>query len=137
MGVKILMASSIHLSMESERALDVQERMMRILDSGEFPHVNAYRIICMRSSGAKAKAYARIWSMPSIWQRALNIEPFYVIEVLSERFDRLEEERKDMVLIHELLHIPKRFSGGLVPHRCFGKVINEKRVREIYDRIIK
>ena len=121
--------------MESERAPDVQERMECILESGEFPHINTYRIICMRSQGAKARAYARVWGMPSIWQKALGIEPFYVIEVLGEHFDSLDEERKDKVLIHELLHIPKRFGGGLVPHNCFGRVINEKRVREIYERI--
>ncbi|RLG19981.1 metallopeptidase [Candidatus Micrarchaeota archaeon] len=121
--------------MKSEKAHDVQERLMELLRSGEFPHVNAYRIICMRSRGAKARAYARIWSMPSIWQSALEIEPFYIIEVLSEHFDKLEEQRKDRVLIHELLHIPKKFSGGLVPHRCFGKKIDEKRVEEIYERI--
>jgi len=73
--------------------------------------------------------------MPSIWQEALGIGAFYAIEVISERFDKLSEEDKDRVLIHELLHIPRRFSGGLVPHRCFGKVINEKRVNEVYSRI--
>ncbi|VVC03329.1 Uncharacterised protein [Candidatus Burarchaeum australiense] len=121
--------------MESEKAPDVQERVSRLLASGEFPHVNAYRLICMRSHGASARAYARIWSMPSIWQKALDVEPFYVIEVLEQHFDKLDEERKDKVMIHELLHIPKTFSGGLVPHRCFGKIIDERRVREIYDRI--
>ena len=121
--------------MESDKAEDVQERMGRILGSGEFPHVNAYRIICMRSRGARARAYARIWSMPSIWQKALEVEPFYIIEVLGEHFDGLDDARKDKVLIHELLHIPKKFSGGLVPHRCFGKVINERRVQEIYARM--
>jgi len=121
--------------MESERAPDVQERLGRILESNEFPHVNAHRIICMRSRRAKARAYARIWNMPSIWQKALEVEPFYVIEVLSQYFDKLDEEAKDKVMIHELLHIPKKFSGGLVPHMCFGKAINEKRVREIYERV--
>jgi len=41
------------------------------------------------------------------------------------------------VLIHELLHIPKKFSGGLVPHTCFGKIIDERRVREIYEKMEK
>lgn len=122
---------------ESEKAPDVQERIAKILASGEFPHVNAYRLICMRSTGAGARAYARIWSLPSIWQNALGIDPFYVIEVLSQHFDKLDQEKKDKVLIHELLHIPKKFSGGLVPHTCFGKKIDERKVREIYERVLK
>lgn len=121
--------------MKSEKAPDVQERLGRLLESGEFPHINPYRVICMRSRGAGARAYARIWSIPSIWREALGIDTFYAIEVLSQHFDRLDDERKDKVLIHELLHIPKKFSGGLVPHMCYGRAINERRVNDMYCKI--
>jgi predicted metallopeptidase len=124
-------------AMESKKAPDVQERLERLLDSGNFPHVNRHRVICMRSRGANARAYARIWSIPSIWREALSIDAFYAIEVLEQHFDKLREEEKDKVLIHELLHIPKNFTGGLVPHICAGKAIDEKRVNEIYRAIGK
>ncbi len=88
--------------------------IIKILD---FPHIDSSRIFCFRTSGSKSRAYARIWSMPKIFQRALMIKPAYVIEVLSQYYDKLDEDSKKKVLIHELLHIPKNFSGSLLPHR--------------------
>lgn len=118
--------------MRSEKAPDVQVMMDEIIAKTSLKHVVAPRIICMRSYGAKANAYARIWSLPAIWREALEISPFYVVEVLSEKFDPLSEERKKKVLIHELLHIPKRFSGGLVPHVHPGGRIDARAVEKIY-----
>jgi len=120
--------------MDVEKAEDIQNRIDKILSvlDIEMKHVINARIICMRSYNAKANAYARIWSLPKIWRVALDINPFYVIEVLSHYFDKLDEERKIKVLIHELLHIPKKFSGGLVPHNSRGIKINDKTVNKIY-----
>lgn len=118
--------------MRSEKAPDVQILVDELIAKTSLKHAIAPRIICMRSFGARANAYARIWSLPAIWREALGISPFYVIEVLSENFDPLPEERKRKVLIHELLHIPKRFSGGLVPHVCAGKRIDARTVEKIY-----
>ena len=123
--------------MKFEQAPDVKAMADEILPFLELPHINSYRLLYMRSSGSKARAYARIWSMPQIWQVALEIKAYYVIEVLSEYFDKLDEVKKEKVLIHELLHIPKTFSGALVPHTCFGKRINEKRVNEIYEKMME
>ncbi|VVB99301.1 Uncharacterised protein [uncultured archaeon] len=94
-------------------------------------HINEHRIICMRSRNATARAYARIWNLPDIWQKALSVGTFYVIEVLSQHYDKLPEEEKEKVLIHELLHIPKTFSGALRPHG--GKIkVNGRNVGELY-----
>jgi predicted metallopeptidase len=87
----------------------------------------------MRSQGSKSRAVARIWSMPRIWQKALGIKSHYVIEVISEKFDQLNEEDQERTLIHEIMHIPKTFSGALVPHKCFGKKIDKKSVNKIYS----
>lgn len=123
--------------MEVENAQDIQEKVEHILDVLEMRHIIGARIICMRSTGAKANAYARIWNLPKIWQKALEVNPFYVIEVVSEHFDKLGDERKIQVLIHELMHIPKKFTGGLVPHTHRGGRIDRKSVDMVYQEYRK
>lgn len=105
-----------------EVAPDVQADLEEIVShlQDEFAHVDVRRVVCYRSRGSTARIYARIWSLPGIWQAALGVEPHYVIEVV-ERYDRESREEQEKTLIHELMHIPKTFSGALVPHVCFGK----------------
>jgi predicted metallopeptidase len=86
----------------------------------------------MRSTGATARAYARIWSFPKIWQVALEISTFYVIEVLSQHFDKLPQDKKEQTLMHELLHIPKTFSGALLDHHHPSAPVNQKRTMELW-----
>lgn len=110
---------------EYEVAPDIQtrlEELVRLLPD-EFPHVDVRRVICYRSRGSTARIYARIYSLPGIISHALGIEPHYVIEVV-EAFDRSSVVEQEKTLLHELLHIPKTFSGALVPHKCFGKSID-------------
>jgi len=54
---------------------------------------------------------------------------FYLIEVISEKFDKLPETERTKVIIHELMHIPKSFGGGFKHHN----VVNEKNVEKIYQ----
>ena len=95
-------------------------------------YVDAKRIVCMRSFKATSRARARIWSFPKIWQMALKLPPYYVIEVLSHHFDHLSDDDKKRVIIHELMHIPKNFSGALVPHRGLHKKINNGTVEQLF-----
>lgn len=115
--------------MEWEKAKDVQKTIKTIIKVLDFPHVNCSRIFCFRTNGSKSKSYARIWSFPKIFQTVLNIKPAYVIEVLSSHFDKLNDDEKKKILIHELLHIPKNFSGALLPHRNrsrhIGSLVNK------------
>ncbi|MEM5804855.1 MAG: putative metallopeptidase [Candidatus Aenigmatarchaeota archaeon] len=104
--------------MRFEPAPDVKEKVEKIVSGLRMHHIDTQRVACMRSSGSSSRACARIWSMPRIWKKALGIEAHYVIEVISERFDRFSEEEKEKTLIHELLHIPKTFSGALVNHKA-------------------
>ena len=98
-------------------APDVKKRITELIHSHGFKNVTPERIYCFRSSGSSSRRIlARIWSFPKIWQLALYMEPRYVIEVLSERYDKLPVHKQDEVLIHELRHIPKKFSGGLKKH---------------------
>jgi predicted metallopeptidase len=103
--------------MEWEEAKDVKRDLIKVLKIIDLPYINIKKIHCYRTTGSKTRAYARTWAFPKIFQRALNVEPAYVIEVLSKHYDKLNEDDKMKVLIHELLHIPKNFSGALVPHK--------------------
>lgn len=103
--------------MEWHEAQDVHKDLEDILNYIELPYINLKQIYCYRTTGSKTRAFARTWSYPKIFQRALGIEPAYVIEVLSQHYDKLDDDKKKKVLIHELLHIPKNFSGALLPHK--------------------
>lgn len=96
--------------------LFVKRRLEKIIDTLDLD-LDKKRIYAFRSHNAKTRALARIWGLPRIWQLALNLKPGYIIEVVSEKFDKLDEIQKDKVLVHELVHIPKTFSGSLLPHR--------------------
>jgi len=99
----------------------------------ESAHLNQHRLICMRSFDSKARAYARIWAFPQMWQMALDISTFYVIEVLAQHFDHLEREKKEQTLIHELLHIPKTFSGALLDHHHPTAPVNHARTMKLWE----
>ena len=99
-----------------EKAPDVKRDVTQILRVLDLPYIKGSKIFCYRTHGSKSRSYARIWSFPKIFQDALGLEPAYVIEVLSKHYDKLGPEERIKVLIHELLHIPRNFSGALVPH---------------------
>lgn len=119
--------------MEVSQAPDVQELMHHILTRTPLTHVKSGQITCMRSTGATSRAYARIWSFPKIWQKALSHPPHYVIEVLAHHFDKLSADDKIRTLIHELMHIPKNFSGALVPHRGRYHRIDRRTVEKLFQ----
>ena len=103
--------------LEWNDAKEIKKDIANILKVLDFSHIDSSRIFCFRTFGSKSRSYARIWAMPKIFQRALNIKPAYIIEVLSRYYDKLDEDSKKRVLIHELLHIPRNFSGALLSHR--------------------
>lgn len=119
--------------MKLEFAPDIKFFLKKILKKKLFNYVILPQITCFRSSGAKTRAIARIWGYPKIWQLALGQPPHYCLEVLTEKFDRLTEVDKIKVLIHELMHIPKNFSGALLPHRHHSQQINRREVDKLYD----
>lgn len=116
-----LPAISIKMSkLNFEQANDVKEVITGIINKLDLNYINPDNIVCFRSSGTTSRnVHARCWSLPNIWQQALCIDPHYIIEVISEKFDKLDLKRRKMVLVHELMHIPKTFSGALRPHNAF------------------
>lgn len=103
--------------MKLENAPEIKEMLKEIIETLGLKHIDLNRIYCIKSYNTRTNAVARIWSLPKVWRKVLEIEPAYVIEVISEKFFKLPKDEQYRVLIHELIHIPKRFSGGLVPHK--------------------
>ena len=101
-------------------AHDAKKLVDEISEALDFFHVVPQFVFCVRSYGSKSKrTIARIHGLGKIWQEVLSLPSAYVIEVISERYDKLSETEKEKTIIHELLHIPKGFSGGFRPHRGY------------------
>ncbi len=97
-------------------APDIEERARVIGQKVGINH-DFSRIKFVRSTGSKAKkTLARCYAMPRVMQAALGMKAHYIIEVISERFDKMSEEQKTKTLIHELLHVPKSMGGGFRHH---------------------
>ena len=99
-----------------ELAPDIQEKINEITIF-LFPHVKINSVVCLRSYGSSSRGtIARCHTLGKAMQLALNRKGFYVIEVISKRFDKMSEVEKTKTLIHELMHIPKSFGGGFRHH---------------------
>jgi len=123
------------LTLEYAEAPDVKRLVDEIVDSLGLFHIVPQFVYCYRSKGSKSRhTIARIHGLGKIWQDALRRQPAYIIEVISERYDWLSDENKEKTLIHELLHIPKGFSGGFRPHRGY---IDRKRVEKLHRTLLE
>jgi len=123
---------------EYQSAPDIKNRAFVLIERLHLDHLLGERLFFYRSTGSKARAYARTWGLPKIWQNALDIEPAYIIEVISKYFDKLPVREQDKVLLHEISHIPKNFSGALLPHTrkrkgSFKNKLDELIVRYLAD----
>jgi predicted metallopeptidase len=112
-------------------AFDIKKELKDLIKTLNLSHIDQTRIFCYRTQGSKSRSYARVWSFPKIFQEALEIKPAYVIEVLAKHYDSLSSDDKKRVLIHELLHIPRNFSGALLPHRSHGRRL-ENQVKVLF-----
>ena len=127
--------SSLPKSWDVEPAEDVRAMMIDIVTRLNMRYIDTDRVYCVRSGGSKARAYARVWGLSRIFQIAAGYPATYVIEVLSEHFDSLPEDRKQRVIIHELLHIPKTFSGALKSHSARHYKVDHKEVEKHYKQL--
>ncbi len=99
-----------------------------------FPHIKIQDMRCFRSLGSKSRGtIARCHALGKIMQLALCRNAVYVLEFISERFDKLPDDEKTKVIIHELMHIPKTFGGGFKHH----DFVTEKNVNKMYDKYIE
>lgn len=116
-----------------ELAPDIKERALKLVNALELDTILFERIFFYRSSGSSARAYARTWGLPKLWQHALDVEPAYIIEVISQHFDKKPRQFQDEVILHELSHIPKNFSGALLPHTRHKKGFYKK----LHDLVVQ
>ncbi len=135
---KILCAEDEHLNKKIKMPIkyniaeDLQEQVNEIAGM-LFPHVRVNDVVCLRSFESKSRGtIARCHALGKAMQLALNRKGFYVIEVISERFDKMGEEEKIKTLIHELMHIPKSFGGGFIHHN----IVCEKNVKRMYRKYV-
>lgn len=113
---------------------DIKEKVRRIVFVLELDHVNLNRIAFIRSDGSAAEGtIARCHALSRIMQKGLECKPFYIIEVISEQFDKMSEEEKTKTLIHELLHIPRAFGGGFRHH----DFVDDRMVNRFYRQFLK
>jgi predicted metallopeptidase len=102
------------------KAPDLEERVKRVVEAAGLRHIDVSRVMCVRSYGSASRGLAaRIHSASKAFFTGMGLKPAYVIEFVAEVFDKLPPKQQEEVILHELLHIPKSFSGGLVPH---GKI---------------
>ena len=116
-------------------AEDIDLRVKEIIRKLKMTHIDETRVICLRSKGSGSRrVIARCHGLPRIMQVALNQKPHYVIEILSERFDRLSREDQIKVLIHEILHVPHCFGGGFRSHKPY---VTRGKVQKMYCEFMK
>lgn len=119
--------------MKYEFAEDIQE-IAEEISKMLFLHVDLDNVKCFRSFGTSSRrTIARCHALGKIMQKAIGIKAVYVLEFLSERFDKLDEEEKIRVIIHELMHIPKSFGGGFKHH----DFVNKRNVNKFYKEYRK
>jgi len=117
--------------MKYELAPEIKSEIAMLVSALDMKHVNIDQIYCIRSFDAKTRAIARIWGMAKIFSEVAGIKPTYIIEVNSKRYDKQDRREKIKTLIHELMHIPKTFSGALLSHRGRHHAINDREVEKI------
>ena len=98
-----------------------------------FPHVKLDSVVCIRSHGSSSRGtIARCHALGKAMQLALGRRGFYVIEVISKRFDKMSKIEQDKTLIHELMHIPLSFGGGFKYH----DYVCEENVEKMYEKYV-
>jgi predicted metallopeptidase len=117
-----------------EMAPDIESKLKGISRKLKMNHIDLNRVRGVRSYGSTGRGIiARCHALPKVMQLALGIDAHYVIEILTENYNRLSKEEQTKILIHELMHIPETFGGGFRMHRDH---VTRKNVEKLYRRLI-
>mgnify|MGYP001588883721 CR=1 FL=1 len=113
-------------------SLELQELTSEIAKT-LFPHVDMTRVKCFVSSGSSTRrTIARCHTIGKLMQKTIGVSAHYGIEFIDKTFNKLPEDEKIKVIIHELMHIPKTFGGGFRQH----DFVCEKNVKEMYKTYV-
>jgi len=115
-----------------EYAPDIEKIARDVVSRMNWNYIKLEHIGFLRSLNSKSRGtIARCHAMGKAMQIGMGRNTsFYVIEVISKRFDKLSEKDKIKVIIHELMHIPKSFGGGFKHHN----IVTERNVKNIYEK---
>ncbi|MGC9309191.1 MAG: putative metallopeptidase [Candidatus Nanoarchaeia archaeon] len=120
--------------MRYEKAEDIEQIAREVVEMLGWHYISLDNVGFVRSYGSKARGtIARCHALGKAMQVGMDRKGFYLIEVISKRFDKLSHEDKIKTIIHELMHIPKTFGGGFRHHNF----VNEKNVKKVYEHYIK
>jgi predicted metallopeptidase len=126
------------MNLKFKRAYEEEALVKDIVEKFNWNYLNTEQIRCVFSKNSSARrVLGRIWSTPRIFSEVFETKPLYVIELLENRYTRLSERDKIKVLIHELLHIPKTFSGALSPHTKMAKTLNCTTVDSLFNEYMR
>ncbi len=113
------------------QAPDIQKIAEEVVRKLDWSHVLLEHVAFLRSTGSKARrTIARCHALGKAMQIGMGRKKgFYLVEVISEKFDKLPIEEQLKVIIHELMHIPKSFGGGFIHHNK----VHEASVDHVYN----
>ena len=118
------------MGIKYEQAPDIKEEAEEILKVLQWNHVLIDSVAFLRSYGSTSRrTIARCHALGKAMQIGMGrTKGFYLVEVISERFDKMPSEEKTKTIIHELMHIPSTFGGGFKHHH----IVNERSVEIAY-----
>lgn len=119
------------MAIKYKEAEDIKKEAEELTRSLNWDHILIENVAFIRSYGSSSRrTIARCHALGKAMQIGMGRKKgFYLIEVISERFDKLPREEKTKVIIHELMHIPKSFGGGFIHH----DKVHEESVERVYQ----
>jgi len=109
---------------------ELKERAKLIADRFMLDHIDFNRIHCYRyksNTNTVAKIIGFFKTLQLVYP---EIKPYYVIVFNDHNFLRQNKEEQDTTILHELLHIPKTFSGE------YSKIAHHK-IREMSKKAFR
>jgi len=105
------------MGIKYKEAEDIRRIAEEVVKTLNLNHIQLENVGFLRSIGSSSRrTIARCHALSKPLQLGMNRKAFYTIEVLSEKFDRMSEDDRIKVIIHELMHIPWSFGGGFKHH---------------------